>query len=97
MARLREDPDVAAREALLQEIRVKRAVYNVKQSELADVLDIGGPRMSALLKRPEELTAGRLRAIVRRLRLEPGVVLAFMGYSQKDLKELAKRVLADGS
>ncbi len=92
MARSKVNPNEAARAAFKQEVRVKRAVYNVRQCDLADELNIGGPRMSALLANPDDLSAGRLREIIRVLRLEPEVVLAFLGYTQKDIRKLTERV-----
>ncbi len=87
MPRIRVDPEADARAAFTREIRVKRATYEVKQYQLAQALDVGAPRMSALLARPDDLTVERLRGIIKILHLDPAVVLAFLGYSQKEIRK----------
>lgn len=91
MARPRVNPDEAARAAFKQEVRVKRAYYDIQQKQMAAALDIGAPRMSALMAKPDDLTVARLREIVKLLHLSPDVVLAFLGYTQKEIRGLSDR------
>lgn len=88
MARLRTDPEAAAREAFRKEIRIRRAELDIKQHELADQVGIVPSAMSKLIADPDKLSVERLRKIIKTLGPDPIIVLKLMGYSQKDLKAL---------
>jgi transcriptional regulator with XRE-family HTH domain len=82
--------DEAARDALKREIKARRAYLDMTQYELADALGISSPVMSDLLSNPDKISAGRLRRIIRRLNLDPIVVLKFLGYSQKEIEKFLR-------
>lgn len=88
MSRPRVDPDEKARGDFLKEIKIKRATLDVKQRELADELDVSQSVMSGLLKRPDKISVGRLRKIIRMLGLDPMIVMLFLGYTPKELKAI---------
>ncbi len=88
MARLRVEPEAAAREAFRTEIRVRRAVLDMNQRGLADCLGVVPSVMSKLLAEPDKISVERLRKIVKTLGPDPIVVLKLLGYSQKELKGL---------
>lgn len=87
MSRPRAVPADAAKEAFKQEIRIRRAIYDVKQKDIADELGVAQPAVSGLLSNPDKITAERMRKIVVMLRPDPKVVLAFLGYSQKEIRK----------
>lgn len=64
MSKPRSAPADAAKEAFKQEIRVRRAIYNVKQKDIADELGVAQPAVSGLLSNPDKITAERMRKIV---------------------------------
>ena len=76
------------RKAFQQEVRMKRAYYNIMQQDIADTLGVAQSRVSTLMANPDQLSAGRLRDIITMLKLDPIVVLSFLGYSQKEIKKL---------
>ena len=76
------------RKAFQQEVRMKRAYYNIMQQDIADTLGVAQSRVSTLMANPDQLSAGRLREIITMLKLDPIVVLSFLGYSQKEIKKL---------
>lgn len=91
MAKLRTDPDVAAREGFRTEIRVCRARLDMSQRGLADCMGEVPSVVSKLLAEPDRLSVERLRKIVRTLGPDPMVVLKLLGYSQRDLKAFANK------
>lgn len=86
--------DEAAREALRREVKARRAYLDMTQAALARALGISSPVMSELLANPDKISAGRLRAIIRKLNLDPIVVLNFLGYSQKEIEKFLQRASA---
>lgn len=86
--------DEAAREALRREVKARRAYLDMTQAALARALGISSPVMSELLANPDKISAGRLRAIIRKLSLDPIVVLNFLGYSQKEIEKFLQRASA---
>ena len=89
MSRPRVDQVEKARADFRQEIRVKRAYLDLKQREIGDAMGLAPARTSVLLANPDEISIGRLRAINGLLDLDPVVVLAFVGFTPKDLKKSA--------
>lgn len=80
--------EAAAREAFRQEVKVRRVYRNMKQSELAEAVGVVPSVMSNLLANPDKINAGRLRKIIAALDIDPMIVLAFLGYSKKELSGL---------
>lgn len=88
MSRPRVNSEEVARAAFLREIKVKRAMYDIRQRDIADELGLAPCTMSSLLSRPDDISIGRLRKIIAMLHLDPMIVMAFLGYSPKELKQL---------
>ena len=88
MSRPRVDPEDAARAAFLREIKVKRAMYDILQRDIGVEIGLTPGATSSLLSRPDDISIGRLRKIIALLHLDPMTVLAFLGYSPKELKQL---------
>lgn len=90
MSRPRINPEEAAREAFKMEVKVQRVYRDMKQSELADEIGVVPSVMSNLLANPDKISAGRLRKIIRALSLDPTVILAFLGYTAKEIQNISK-------
>ena len=93
MSRPRATPE-SAKADLIREIRVRRAEIDLTQNQLADEIGVCPSVMSVLLKDPDKISMGRLRAIVRVLSPDPVVVLTALGYTNKDIQKL-KRAPSD--
>ena len=87
MSRPRIDPEAAAREDFRKEVRVQRAELDMTQRELATAIGVVPSVMSQLLSNPDKISMGRLRKMVAVLGINPMVVLAFLGYSQKEIRK----------
>lgn len=90
MSRPRINAEEAAREAFRTEIKVRRAYCDMKQSELADEIGVVPSVMSNLLSNPDKINAGRLRKIIRALSIDPVIILAFLGYTPKEIQGISK-------
>ena len=53
-------------------------------------LKVSPNTVSRYLKEPEKIRLETLRAMVKVLRLDPGIVLAALGYSRADIKSILK-------
>lgn len=81
-----------AEAAFIHEVRVQRAVLDMSQRELGEEIGVSSSVMSDLLKSPGKICVGRLRGIIRALGLDPFVVLALLGYSEKEIQRLKKNI-----
>lgn len=93
MSRIKLNPDETAKEALIREIRVRRAFLNMTQAELAAAIGVVPSSMSKLISNPDKISVRRLRGIVKALNLDPLIVLKLMGYSQKDIIGFLQRTI----
>lgn len=81
----------AARKAFQREIKIKRIDYEMSQSALANLIGVGSSRMSVLMANPEQLTIERLQKIISILDIDPEIVLALLGYTQKQIEALKRK------
>lgn len=79
-----------AADGFRQEVRVRRAVADMTQAELAEAIGMDKAVLCQNLKTPDKLTVGRLRGMIRALGLDPMAVLALLGYDEKVLKNLTR-------
>ena len=91
MSRPRATPETS-RAAFVREIKIRRAYCDMTQGQLADAVGVVPSVMSTLLANPDKISAGRLRTIVQTLSLDPAVVLAFLGYSSKEIKKMEESI-----
>ncbi len=89
MSRPRINPEEKVRDAFLSEVSEKSARYKIRQYDIAEEIGIKPPQMSVLLGSPEKISIGRLRKIIALLNLNPVIVLAFLGYSEKQIKAIS--------
>ena len=87
MPKMKTDPDVVAQKEFKRAIRVALAGMEMCQKELAEEVGVESSWMSRLLAEPGGLSANRLRKIVRVLRLDPGIVLKFLGYNDREINQ----------
>lgn len=90
MSRLRLNQmqkEEAVRESLRQEIRVRRAMLDMTQKDLAEQIGMDPCVLSRSIREPDKLTADRLRGMVQVLGLSPGTVLAFLGFDAKAIQQ----------
>lgn len=90
MSRPRATPETA-KKAFVHEIKMRRTDCDMTQGQLADAVGVVPSVMSNLLANPDKINAGRLRTIVQTLAPDPTIILAFLGYTSKDIKNLAER------
>lgn len=57
---------------------------------MAPALKVSPNTVSRYLKEPEKIRLETLRTMVKILRLDPGIVLAALGYSRADIKSILK-------
>lgn len=91
MSKLRknkEDLIQAAKESFRLEVKLQRVRFDMTQGELADQVDMDRSVLSRCLADPDKLSVGRLRKIIQILDIEPEIILALLGYSQKQIKDL---------
>ena len=87
MPRIRQYAQKYACEDFLREIRKQQGYYNLTtQQELADAAGMSQPTVSNRMKDPSKLTFGEFRGWVKAIKPDPRVVLAFLGYTSKDIK-----------
>ena len=87
MSKPRATPETA-KAAFVREIKIRRVHFDMTQRQLADEVGVAPSVMSTLLSNPDKISAGRLRAIVRTIAPDPLIILAFLGYSAKDIQKL---------
>lgn len=84
----KEDQIQAAKDAFRLEIKLQRVRFGFTQAELAEQADMDRTVLSRCLAEPDKLSVGRLRKIIQTLSIEPEIILALLGYSQKQIKDL---------
>lgn len=91
MSKLRKtkvDMIQAAKESFQLEVKLQRVRFDMTQGELADQAGMDRSVLSRFLADPDRLRVEQLRNIIRVLDIEPEIILALLGYSQKEIKDL---------
>lgn len=97
MSRPRMTPELAAEIAqqnFRKAVKHQLVEFDMIQRDLGELLGLKGPQTSIQLANPDKIPVGRLREIIRILRLDPMVILALLGYTDKELKQLRDRLAA---
>lgn len=97
MSRPRLTPERAeelARENFQKAIKFKLVELDFSQRELADMVGLSQSWISRRLADPYSIDIGLLRRIVHALRPDPLVILALVGYTDKEIKQLRDRLAA---
>lgn len=91
MPRLRQYADRDAMKDFVGEINAQRARFGYDtQRSLAPVLGVCQATAGNYIRNPETIPFGVLRAIVKAIRPDPGILLKALGYTTQDIKKLAK-------
>lgn len=80
-----------ALDALRGELNAQRWRYGYTSfKSFGEALGIAMDTANTYIKRPEQIRIGTLRNMVRILKPDPMIVLAAVGYSQRDIKKFIK-------
>ncbi len=88
LRKTKEDMIQAAKESFQLEVKLQRVRFDMTQGELADQVGMDRSVLSRFLADPDKLSVGRLRKIIQILDIEPEIILALLGYSQKQIRDL---------
>lgn len=100
MSKLRVNPFLAedrAKDDFRREVRIRRVHLDMRQFELADDMGIVPSVMTGYLAEPDKIPVGRLRKMNRVLDMDPLILLALIGYTDKDIQKLKKRLMAESA
>lgn len=86
MPKMKEDPEVAAREGLLRAVRIALADRDMNYKELGEAMGLEKSAVSRMVASPDDIKIRRLRSVIRILQLDPEAVLRFLGYSSKQIQ-----------
>lgn len=91
MPRIRQYEDKYIQEDLLKEIGSRCVWAGFKTNEeLGNALGVTGASIGNYKRDPGKIQLKTMQRMVTALKLDPGVVLRFLGYSNRDIKNFAK-------
>lgn len=91
MPRIRQYAERDAMKDFVGEINAQRARFGYDtQRSLAPVLGVCQATAGNYIRNPETIPFGVLRAIVKAVKPDPGILLKALGYTTQDIKKLAK-------
>lgn len=85
MPRIRLYAENCAAEDSRREMRSSMGYHNTSQRELAQKANVSQTTISNRIRNPNFITVGELRSINKVLGLNLGIVLALLGYSNKQV------------
>lgn len=88
LRKTKEDMIQAAKESFQLEVKLQRVRFDMTQGELAEQAGMDRSVLSRFLTDPDRLRVEQLRNIIRVLDIEPEIILALLGYSQREIKDL---------
>ena len=88
MPRIRQYAENYAAEDFRREVRSRMGYHNLSQHGLARETNISQATISNRIRDPNDFTVGELRSLNKALGLSPAIVLALLGYSKKQTKEV---------
>lgn len=77
----------AAKNAFTVEVKIQRVRCNMSQKQLAEFANVDQTAMSRLLRNPDKISVGRLRAIIHALGIQPAVILRLLGYTDEEIRQ----------
>ena len=91
MPRIRQYADRDAMDDFIGELNAQRARFGYDtQRSLAPVLGVCQATAGNYIRNPETIPFCVLRAIVKAVKPDPGILLKALGYTTQDIKKLAK-------
>lgn len=92
MPKISQLRDKYATQDLLREIRTGQGAADLMNVRaLSGACGVPYATLLRRLQNPEDFTLGEIRKLVSALPLHPFVLLAFIGYSKKDIKKYTER------
>lgn len=92
MPRLRQNAEKDTMKDFVAEINAQCGRFGFKtQAALAQLLDVCQPTVSNYLRMPETIPLGKLRLLVKQLKIDPIVLLKMLGYSTKQIQSIGSR------
>ncbi len=88
MPRIRQYAENYAAEDFRREMRSRMGYHDLSQHGLAQKTDISQTTISNRIRDPNDITVGELRSFNKVLGLSPSIVLALLGYTKKEIKEV---------
>lgn len=91
MPRIRQNNLTYQKKDFLLEIDVRCAYAGLKSNEdVGKLLGITGRTVANHRENPGKMQVCVLQKMIKTLKLDPGVVLRFLGYSNQDIRKFAK-------
>lgn len=91
MPRIRQYEDKYIKEDLLKEIGARCVWAGFKTNEdLGKAVGVTGASIGNYKRDPGKIQLKTMRSMVAALKLDPGVILRFLGYSAQDIKKFAR-------
>lgn len=89
MPKIRQKYDDYAKESLLREIRKCQGTADLMNGKLlSDASGIPYQTLMRRLKTPGDFTLDEVRKLNNAIHLDPFILLSFLGYSKKEIKQL---------
>lgn len=88
MPRIRQYTENYAAEDFRREMRSRMGYHDLSQQGLADKTCLSQSSVSNRIRDPDSITVGELRSMNKVLGFNPAIVLALVGYSKKQIKEV---------
>ena len=91
MPKIRQYADKYAREEFLKEIGSRCVWVGIQTNEdLGKAIGISGASAGNYKRDPGRIRLDTMQKMVQTLKLDPGVVLRFLGYTSQDIRKFAK-------
>lgn len=91
MPRIRQYAENYAAEDFRREMRSRMGYHDLSQHGLAQKTDISQTTISNRIRDPNDITVGELRSLNKVLGLNPRIVLALLGYTQKQITDATSK------
>lgn len=94
MPRIRQYADKYAQDDFLKEIDSRCVWAGFRTNEdLGSAVGVSNDTVRNYKKDPGRIRLDVLRKMVQKLKLDPGIVLRFIGYSNQDIRKFAKEII----
>lgn len=91
MPKLRQNEEQDTMKTFTKEIRKQGIEYGIEtQEDLGNLLNIAQSTAGSYLQDPGRIRLKTLRDMVKKLRLDPFMMLKVLGYSKQDIRKVAK-------
>lgn len=89
MPRIRQKAEEYAQADLMREIRKGQGACNLMNCRaLSDACGVPYQTLRRRLNDPDNMTLGEMKKLIKVIKLNPLVLLIYLGYSRKEIKDL---------